>query len=164
MSHCPCPLCRLIIRHSLPLGQLTPTAISLVQIVALHEIIFPHLAPLLNSVAYNSKTRKYKIGAATSFSIFFQLILRTRLIGFAALTGALSSEALYNDTVQFRAQVAIILKPILVTMFQADLKVLDGQYVPSPISFLNFTIYQGKWCQRRSVVSLPIRVPYAANH
>ncbi|KAF8917910.1 hypothetical protein CPB85DRAFT_1474452 [Mucidula mucida] len=52
---------------------------------------------------------------------------RTRLIGFAALTGALSSEALYNDTVQFRAQVAIILKPILVTMFQADLKVLDGQ-------------------------------------
>ncbi|PBK72748.1 hypothetical protein ARMSODRAFT_953146 [Armillaria solidipes] len=52
---------------------------------------------------------------------------RTRLVGFAALTGALSSEALYNDSLQFRSQVSIIMRPILVTMFQTGLKVLDDQ-------------------------------------
>ncbi|KAG7449059.1 uncharacterized protein BT62DRAFT_985448 [Guyanagaster necrorhizus] len=52
---------------------------------------------------------------------------RMRLVGFAALTGALSSEALYNDSLQFRSQVSIIMRPILVTMFQTGLKVLDDQ-------------------------------------
>ncbi|KAK0490852.1 hypothetical protein IW261DRAFT_1547151 [Armillaria novae-zelandiae] len=52
---------------------------------------------------------------------------RTRLVGFAALTGALSSEALYNDSLQFRSQVSIIMRPILVTTFQTGLKVLDDQ-------------------------------------
>ncbi|KAJ7507965.1 hypothetical protein B0H11DRAFT_1969523 [Mycena galericulata] len=52
---------------------------------------------------------------------------RTRLIGFAALTGALNSEALYNDSGQFRAQVSVMMRPILVTVFQTDLHVLEHQ-------------------------------------
>ncbi|KAJ6628774.1 hypothetical protein B0H10DRAFT_1989294 [Mycena sp. CBHHK59/15] len=52
---------------------------------------------------------------------------RTRLIGFAALTGALNSEALYNDSVQFRAQVSVIMRPILVTMFQTEIHMLEHQ-------------------------------------
>ncbi|KAJ7044491.1 hypothetical protein C8F04DRAFT_1068540 [Mycena alexandri] len=52
---------------------------------------------------------------------------RTRLIGFAALTGALNSEALYNDSVQFRAQVSVMMRPILVTIFQAAIPTLDHQ-------------------------------------
>ncbi|KAJ7178993.1 hypothetical protein C8R46DRAFT_986524 [Mycena filopes] len=52
---------------------------------------------------------------------------RTRLIGFAALTGALNSEALYNDSVQFRAQVSVMMRPILVTVFQTPIHTLDHQ-------------------------------------
>ncbi|KAF7332022.1 Cellular morphogenesis-related protein [Mycena kentingensis (nom. inval.)] len=52
---------------------------------------------------------------------------RTRLIGFAAITGALNSEALYNDSVQFKAQVSVIMKPILVTVFQTEIDVLVHQ-------------------------------------
>ncbi|KAF7292357.1 Cellular morphogenesis-related protein [Mycena chlorophos] len=52
---------------------------------------------------------------------------RTRLVGFAALTGALNSEALYNDSVQFKTQVSVIMKPILVTVFQTDVAVLEQQ-------------------------------------
>ncbi|KAJ7781089.1 hypothetical protein B0H16DRAFT_1877878 [Mycena metata] len=52
---------------------------------------------------------------------------RTRLIGFAALTGALNSEALYNDSVQFRAQVSVMMRPILVTVFQTAIPTLDHQ-------------------------------------
>ena len=51
----------------------------------------------------------------------------TRLIGFAALTGALNSEALYNDAVQFRAQVSRIMRPILGTLLQAEIPMLDEQ-------------------------------------
>ncbi|KAL0949391.1 hypothetical protein HGRIS_009455 [Hohenbuehelia grisea] len=52
---------------------------------------------------------------------------RTRLIGFAALTGALNSEALYSDSLQFRAQVATIMRPILRTLLEADVSLLDEQ-------------------------------------
>ncbi|KAF7301808.1 Cellular morphogenesis-related protein [Mycena indigotica] len=52
---------------------------------------------------------------------------RTRLVGFAALTGALNSEALYNDSVQFRTQVSVIMKPILVTVFQTNVDILEHQ-------------------------------------
>ncbi|KAJ7283934.1 hypothetical protein C8J57DRAFT_1293970 [Mycena rebaudengoi] len=52
---------------------------------------------------------------------------RTRLIGFAALTGALNSEALYNDAVQFRAQVSVMMRPILVTTFETDIESLEHQ-------------------------------------
>jgi len=53
--------------------------------------------------------------------------LSTRLIGFAALTGALNSEALYNDAVQFRAQISRMIRPILGTLFQAEIAMLDEQ-------------------------------------
>ncbi|KAF8195729.1 hypothetical protein K438DRAFT_2124897 [Mycena galopus ATCC 62051] len=52
---------------------------------------------------------------------------RTRLIGFAALTGALNSEALYNDSVQFRAQVSVMMRPILVTVLETPLQTLEQQ-------------------------------------
>ncbi|KAF8897677.1 hypothetical protein BD779DRAFT_1492068 [Infundibulicybe gibba] len=52
---------------------------------------------------------------------------RTRLIGFAAITGALNSEALYNDSQQFREQVSIIMRPILATLLQTTLPVLNEQ-------------------------------------
>jgi hypothetical protein len=55
------------------------------------------------------------------------ILLRTRLIGFAALTGALNSEALYNDSVQFRAQVSVMMRPILGTVFQTPIHVLEQQ-------------------------------------
>lgn len=50
---------------------------------------------------------------------------RTRLIGFAGLTGALNSEALYNDSAQFKHQVSIIMRPILTNLLQTDFGVLD---------------------------------------
>ncbi|KAJ6455941.1 hypothetical protein DFH09DRAFT_1234396 [Mycena vulgaris] len=52
---------------------------------------------------------------------------RTRLIGFAALTGALNSEALYNDSVQFRAQVSVMMRPMLGTVFETPIHVLERQ-------------------------------------
>ncbi|TFK29366.1 hypothetical protein FA15DRAFT_664310 [Coprinopsis marcescibilis] len=52
---------------------------------------------------------------------------RTRLIGFAAITGALNSEALYNDSRQFKAQVLILMKPILKSLFETDIKTLEDQ-------------------------------------
>ncbi|KAK7060498.1 plasma membrane localization protein [Paramarasmius palmivorus] len=52
---------------------------------------------------------------------------RTRLVGLAALTGAVNSEALYNDSAQFRTQVSILLRPVLGTLFQNSLKTLDEQ-------------------------------------
>ncbi|KAF8076541.1 hypothetical protein FPV67DRAFT_1558991 [Lyophyllum atratum] len=52
---------------------------------------------------------------------------RTRLIGFAALTGALNSEALYNDSTQFKAQVSTIMRPILITLFETEIDTLNEQ-------------------------------------
>lgn len=52
---------------------------------------------------------------------------RQKLIGLAALTGALSSEALYNDMLQFREQVAVIMRPILYAIFGTPLQSLDHQ-------------------------------------
>ncbi|KAF8812578.1 hypothetical protein BYT27DRAFT_7183025 [Phlegmacium glaucopus] len=52
---------------------------------------------------------------------------RSRLIGLAALTAALNSEALYNDVGQFGSQVSTILHPIMVILFQTTIVVLDEQ-------------------------------------
>lgn len=71
-----------------------------------------------NRLEYNSSLTLLKLS---------QYAPSTRLIGFAALTGALNSEALYNDAAQFRAQVSRIMRPILVTLFQAELAMLDEQ-------------------------------------
>ncbi|KIY49355.1 hypothetical protein FISHEDRAFT_72688 [Fistulina hepatica ATCC 64428] len=52
---------------------------------------------------------------------------RTRLVGFAAVAGAINSNALYNDSGQFRRQIAIMIRPILHTLFEAELSVLEEQ-------------------------------------
>jgi hypothetical protein len=51
----------------------------------------------------------------------------TRLIGLAALKGAVNSEALYNDSSQFRVQVSAIVRSLLVTLLQAEISVLNDQ-------------------------------------
>ncbi|KAJ3739525.1 hypothetical protein DFH05DRAFT_1513683 [Lentinula detonsa] len=52
---------------------------------------------------------------------------RTRLVGFAAITGALNSEALYNDSSQFRTQTSIIMRPILQNVLETNLETLNKQ-------------------------------------
>ncbi|KAF9476499.1 hypothetical protein BDN70DRAFT_882331 [Pholiota conissans] len=52
---------------------------------------------------------------------------RTRLIGLAALTAALNSEALYNDIGHFGTQVSIILQPIMFILFETPISLLDLQ-------------------------------------
>lgn len=52
---------------------------------------------------------------------------RTRLIGLAALTAALNSEALYNDIGNFGTQVSIILRPVMTILFETSISVLDEQ-------------------------------------
>jgi protein EFR3 len=52
---------------------------------------------------------------------------RTRLIGLAALKGVVNSEALYNDSGQFRVQVSTIIRPLLVTLLQAEIHILNDQ-------------------------------------
>ena len=54
---------------------------------------------------------------------------RTRLIGLAALTAAVNSEALYNDIGHFGTQAATILHPIMAVLFDTPISVLDDQYV-----------------------------------
>lgn len=54
-------------------------------------------------------------------------VISTRLIGLAALSGAISSEALYNDTTQFREQISIILRPLILNIYQTPLAILDEQ-------------------------------------
>ncbi|KAL1701628.1 hypothetical protein EV121DRAFT_262884 [Schizophyllum commune] len=74
---------------------------------------------------------------ASSSASDHELRNRTRLVGFGAIMGALTSEALYNDSAQFREQVSILMRPILVNIFQADLHTLSEQahhIKESPIS------------------------------
>lgn len=52
---------------------------------------------------------------------------RTRLIGLAALTADLNSEALYNDIGHFGSQVSIILRPIMIILFETPISLLDDQ-------------------------------------
>ncbi|KAF8623443.1 hypothetical protein AX15_006385 [Amanita polypyramis BW_CC] len=62
---------------------------------------------------------------------------RTRLVGIAALTGAVNSEALYHNTSQFGHQVSIMMKPILSVILQTPVNQLDEQVTDikdSPIS------------------------------
>ncbi|PPQ80962.1 hypothetical protein CVT26_003523 [Gymnopilus dilepis] len=52
---------------------------------------------------------------------------RTRLIGLAALTAAINSEALYNDISHFGSQVEVILRPILMIIFDTPISTLNDQ-------------------------------------
>ncbi|KXN86404.1 Protein EFR3 [Leucoagaricus sp. SymC.cos] len=54
---------------------------------------------------------------------------RTRLVGLSALTAALNSEALYNDFVQFRAQVSVILNSIILILLHTEVFVLNDQAI-----------------------------------
>jgi len=54
-------------------------------------------------------------------------LLRTRLIGLAALTAAIHSEALHNDIGHFGAQVSIILHPILNILLVTPISTLEEQ-------------------------------------
>jgi hypothetical protein len=54
-------------------------------------------------------------------------LFRTRLIGLAALTAAIHSEALHNDIGHFGAQVSIILHPILNVLFATPISTLEEQ-------------------------------------
>lgn len=54
---------------------------------------------------------------------------RTRLVGLAALSGAVNSEVLYNTSSEFKAQVTIIVRPLLATLLFTDLSELDQEYV-----------------------------------
>ncbi|TRM67653.1 hypothetical protein BD626DRAFT_564571 [Schizophyllum amplum] len=75
---------------------------------------------------YLSVTRRFS-ELASSTAADHELRNRTRLVGFAAVMGALTSEALYNDSAQFREQVSILVRPVLVNILQADLGVLNEQ-------------------------------------
>ncbi|KDQ64639.1 hypothetical protein JAAARDRAFT_28278 [Jaapia argillacea MUCL 33604] len=50
---------------------------------------------------------------------------RTRLIGLAALTGAVTSEALYSASSHFKPQASIIIPALLVTIFETKLQLLE---------------------------------------
>ncbi|KAF8914044.1 hypothetical protein CPB84DRAFT_1758234 [Gymnopilus junonius] len=52
---------------------------------------------------------------------------RTRLIGLAALTAAINSEALYNDIGHFGSQVEVILRAILIIIFATPISTLNEQ-------------------------------------
>ncbi|KAI0832301.1 hypothetical protein BC628DRAFT_1308939 [Trametes gibbosa] len=52
---------------------------------------------------------------------------RTRLIGLAALVGAVNSEALYKPSGQFQSQVSIIMRALLIPLLQVDVSVLNHE-------------------------------------
>lgn len=52
---------------------------------------------------------------------------RTRLLGFTVLASALNSEALYNDTAQYRMQITTAIKPILLTILHTSIPLLETQ-------------------------------------
>ncbi|KAG1752645.1 uncharacterized protein EDB91DRAFT_1243408 [Suillus paluster] len=58
-------------------------------------------------------------------SVDHELRNRTRLVGLAALTGAVNSEALYCSSSQYKPQVSIISRSLLFHVMHADLTVLD---------------------------------------
>ncbi|KAI0368151.1 hypothetical protein BV20DRAFT_948958 [Pilatotrama ljubarskyi] len=52
---------------------------------------------------------------------------RTRLIGLAALVGAVNSEALYKPSAQFQPQVSIIMRALLIPLLEVDVSVLNHE-------------------------------------
>ncbi|KAG2156199.1 hypothetical protein DEU56DRAFT_224351 [Suillus clintonianus] len=58
-------------------------------------------------------------------SVDHELRNRTRLVGLAALTGAVNSEALYCSSSQYKPQASIISRALLFHVMNADLSVLD---------------------------------------
>lgn len=50
--------------------------------------------------------------------------IRQRLVGIAALTGVVTSDALYHSTSEFPKQISIIIPGLLTTLYEADLEVV----------------------------------------
>ncbi|KAH7931244.1 hypothetical protein BV22DRAFT_1027474 [Leucogyrophana mollusca] len=60
-------------------------------------------------------------------SVDNELRNRTRLIGLAALTGAVNSEALYTSSSQFAPQVKVIARPLLFHVVKTEVSVLEDR-------------------------------------
>ncbi|KAG1755543.1 hypothetical protein EDB19DRAFT_1891798 [Suillus lakei] len=69
--------------------------------------------------------RFVQLSTAEVKSVDHELRNRTRLVGLAALTGAVNSEALYCSSTQYKPQVSIISHALLFHVMNADLSVLD---------------------------------------
>lgn len=54
---------------------------------------------------------------------------RTRLIGLAAVTGAVTSEVLYNSSMQYKMQVPVIIPALLPNLLHTEVSVLSREYV-----------------------------------
>jgi hypothetical protein len=61
------------------------------------------------------------------YDLFLQILCRSRLVGLAALTAAVGSDALYSSSELGRAQVAIIVPALLYNAQEAGLSVLQQQ-------------------------------------
>jgi len=55
------------------------------------------------------------------------LRVRQRLVGIAALTGVVTSDALYHPTSEFSSQISIIIPGLLFTLQEADLEVVKKE-------------------------------------
>lgn len=66
-----------------------------------------------------------QLSTADVKSVDHELRNRTRLVGLAALTGAVNSEALYCSSNQYKPQVSIISRALLFHVMNAELSVLD---------------------------------------
>jgi len=88
-------------------------------------------ASLSRSDIADIETRNRSVHLPEKFSGPFSCSCSTRLVGLLAVTAALNSEALFNDFVQFRAQVAVILNPIIFILLQSEVSELNEQYVRS---------------------------------
>lgn len=83
---------------------------------------------------------------------------RTRLIGVAALTAALNSDALYNDIRNFGIQVATIIRPILAVLFETPISILDDQYVMCCLGAVP-KLYLAKYIDNIEHAQSKIRLP-----
>ena len=57
---------------------------------------------------------------------------RQRLVGIAALTGVVTSDALYHSASEFAKQVSILIPGLLLTLYEADLDMVKVEYVHYP--------------------------------
>jgi len=86
-------------------------------------------ASLSRSDIIDIETRNWSVRFPEKFSGSFSYDCSTRLVGLSAVTAALNSEALFSDFIQFRAQVAVILNPIIFILLQSEVSDLKEQYV-----------------------------------
>ena len=88
-------------------------------------------ASLSRSDIADIQTPNRSVHLPEKFSGPFSGSCSTRLVGLSAVTAALNPEALFKNSVQFRAQVAVILNSIIFVMLQSEILELNEQYVRS---------------------------------